>query len=231
LLKVAWILMLVSLPLVSANELGYSVDSVELVVYRDGLVHVAQALTVNETLPAINVRLLASAVENVIVVDENSALLDYEMRETNMAVFSLSAKKVMIEYDTVMLTRKEAGVWTLTFDAPYNLTVRLPEESTIIYLNEVPLTITTEGNRTALQLFPSQWEISYVLPIAPSRPPSPTPTPTPTSTPTPTPTLAPTPTPTSTPTPLPAPSPRPEYLIGGLILVAVVVGVFFLFRR
>lgn len=92
------ILMLVSLPAVLLNKVGYSVDSTELVVYRDGLAHVTQVLTVNETFPAITVKLLASAIENVIVVDENSTLLDYETKDSNITVFSLGARKVEVLY-------------------------------------------------------------------------------------------------------------------------------------
>jgi len=220
LLKAACILMLVSYLLAPTN--GYSVDSVELIVYRDGLVHVTQALVVNETFPAITVKLLAPMIDNVIVVDENNTLLDYEVNEFNMTIVSLGAKRVVIDYDTVMLTRKEAGVWTLTFDAPYNLTVKLPEESTIIYLNKVPLTISTEGNRTILRLFPGLWEISYVPPIPPTMPPSPQP-PTPTAS-------APPTTPTPSPQP-PIPTLIPlEYLIASAAVIAV-VGILILYRR
>lgn len=176
LLKAVCVLMLVCLPVVSVvSEQEYYVDSMELTVYRDGLVQVAQAMTVNETYPAITVSLLASAVENVIVVDENNTVLDYEIRGPDMTVYSLGATRVVIEYDTVTLTRKEAGVWTLAFSTPYNLTVLLPRESTIMYLNEVPTAISTLDNRTVLQLFPGQWEISYVLPIIPPPPPPPPP--------------------------------------------------------
>jgi len=185
LLTAVCVLMFVCLSVVSVSEQEYYVDSMELTVYRDGLVQVAQAMTVNETYPAITVSLLASAVENVIVVDENNLILDYEIKGSNMTVYALGARKVVIEYDTVSLTRKEAGVWTLAFSTPYNLTVLLPGESTIIYLNQVPTAISTIDNTTVLQLFPGQWEISYVLPIIP---PSPSPTP---------------------PTPSPSPSPPP----------------------
>jgi len=155
------------MPVVSANELGYGIDSVELVVYRDGLVHVTHALTVNETFPSISLGLLAPSIENIIVVDENETVLDYEIKGSNMTLFTLGAKRVLLEYDTISLTRKEAGVWTLILDAPYSLTVYLPEESTIIYLNEMPTSINTEDERIFLSLFPGEWEISYVLPIVP----------------------------------------------------------------
>ena len=180
LLKAVCVLMLVCLPVVSVvSEQEYYVDSVELTVYQDGLVQVAQAMTVNETYPAITVSLLASAVENVIIVDENNMIIDYEIRGSQITVYSLGATKVVIEYDTVALTRMEAGVWTLAFSTPYNLTVLLPKNSTIMYINQVPTEISTLENRTVLQLFPGQWEISYVPSIIPPPPPSPSPSPSP----------------------------------------------------
>jgi len=208
LLTAGCILILVSLSMVSAIELGYSVEFVELIVYRDGLVHVTQALTVNETFPAVTMNLLASMIENVIVVDENDTILEYKIMDSNMTVFSLGARNVTIEYDTMMLTKKEAGVWTLTLNTPYNLTVFLPEKSTVIYLNHVPTTISTEDSRTVLQLFSGQWEISYVLPVVPPKP-SPSPPP-----------------PTLPPLPIP-----PEYLIGSVLIIAVVGGFLLLRRR
>jgi len=150
-----------------ADEPGFQVESANLIVYRDGLVHVAQRVVVNETFPAIALPLLSSSVDNVIVLDENQTALDYEIDGYNMTVFTLGAKNVSLEYDTVSLTVKEAGVWTLVVDNPYNLTVFLPEESTVIYLSEMPTSIDTEGNKITLALFPGYWEISYVLPLSP----------------------------------------------------------------
>jgi len=164
--------MLVSIPRASSGELEYSVDSVEAAVYRDGLVHVTQELTVNETVPAIALQLLAPpietpAIENVIVVDENNTVLDYEIEELYITVFTLGAVRALLEYDTVSLTMKEGGVWTLILDNPYNLTVKLPAGSTIMYLNEMPTSIEPEDGKIVLSLFPGEWEISYVLPIVP----------------------------------------------------------------
>jgi len=78
-LLMAYTLMFISIPMALSIELEYSVDSVEATVYRDGLVHVTQALTVNETVPAITLELLAQLIENIIVVDENDTVLDYEV--------------------------------------------------------------------------------------------------------------------------------------------------------
>ncbi|TET19608.1 hypothetical protein E3J74_05840 [Candidatus Bathyarchaeota archaeon] len=162
---VIFLLMLGITPTISAGEIGYQIESVELTVYRDGLVHVSQVLFVNETFPSISLELLSSLVENVVVDDENQTVLDYDVVGSNMTIFSLGASRVLLEYDTVELTEKESGVWTLLVQNPYNLTVYLPEESAIVYLNEMPTSIDTEDGTITLSLYPDEWEISYVLPI------------------------------------------------------------------
>lgn len=162
---VIFFFMLVSPLAISASEIGYQIESVELTVYRDGLVHVSQVLFVNETFPSISLELLSSLVENVVVVNENQTVLDYDVAGLNMTIFSLGASWVLLEYDTVELTEKESGVWTLLVQNPYNLTAYLPEESTIVYLNKMPTSIDTEDGTITLSLYPDEWEISYVLPI------------------------------------------------------------------
>lgn len=158
-------LMLTSLEVMSASDFGYQVESVKLTAYRDGLVHGSHVLSVNETFPSISSALLSSLVANVVVVDENQTVLDYDIEGTNMTIFSLGASRVLLEYDTVELTEKESGVWTLLVQNPYDLTLYLPEDSTIVYLNQMPTSIDTEDGIITLSLYPAEWEISYVLPI------------------------------------------------------------------
>jgi uncharacterized membrane protein len=151
----------------AAAESLFEVESVDLTVYRDGLVHVTQTLIVNELAPDVTLPLLSSSIENVIVLDENQMLVDYEINGGNLTVFTLGAERVLIEYDTITLTKKEAEVWTLVADNPYNLTVFLPQNSTVIYLSKMPTAIDTSGTGITLSLYPDQWEISYVLPVQP----------------------------------------------------------------
>ncbi|HIE18809.1 TPA: hypothetical protein EYP75_03695 [Candidatus Bathyarchaeota archaeon] len=152
---------------VAAEDLDFHMESVILTLYQDGLVHVTQVVRVNETIPEINLPLLSVSVSNVLIIDENKSVLDYEIDGSNITIFTLGATKATLEYDTASLTSMQAGVWTLSFESLYNMTVRLPEDAEVIFLNEVPLSINTEDDRITLYLFPSIWEISYVLPIAP----------------------------------------------------------------
>lgn len=145
----------------------FEIESIDLAVYRDGLVHITQTLTVDELAPDATLPLLSTSVENLIVLDENQTAVDYEINGGNLTVFTLGAERALVEYDTVSLTRKEAEVWTLIADNPYNLTVFLPQNATVIYLSQMPTAIDTSGTGIKLSLYPGQWEISYVLPLLP----------------------------------------------------------------
>ena len=154
-----------SVPVAAADVQELEVEFVDLTVYRDGLVHVTQTVAVNETVPSFTLQLLSGSVENVLVVDENQTFLDYEITGQNITIYSLGATSVFLDYDTTSLTNKEAEMWTLAFESPYNLTVLLPQDSTVFSFSKMPTTIKTEGGKIRLSLFPDTWEISYVVPI------------------------------------------------------------------
>ncbi len=159
--------LLLNISSVAANVPEFQIDSTNVQVYRDGLVRVTQSLTVNQTLPVVSFPLLGSAANNFVVLDENQTVLDYELSANNLTVFTLGTTSVSVQYDTHSLTLKEAEVWTFLVDSSYNLTVVLPQDSTIVYLNGVPDSIDTTGNSVSMSLFASQWEISYTFPLNP----------------------------------------------------------------
>ena len=143
------------------------VESTNLSVYKDGMVHLRHVIMLNETDAAITLPLFSSSIDNIIILDENQTVLDYSKDGTFLTIFTLGTKTASLEYDTSSLTNKEAEVWTLIIDNPYNSTVYLPEEATIVYLSESPNAIDTEDNKMLLSLFPGYWEISYILPLTP----------------------------------------------------------------
>ena len=149
------------------GEYRFSSESMSLIVYRDGLVHVSQVLAVNDSYPEIFVPLLVASIENILVLDQDERAVDYEIDGLNMTIYSLGAEKISLEYDTIALTQKEAAVWTLTADTPSAASVFLPQNATVVYLNQMPTAIDTQGSTITLSLFPSSWEISYVLPLLP----------------------------------------------------------------
>lgn len=163
LLVVFLIIIIFSNIVIAADELDFTVDSTDLQIYRDGLVHVTQILSVNDTFPAITVSLLNSSVSNFIVVDENQTVLDYVLDESNLTIFTLGTEKVTIQYDTNSLTKKDFEVWSLIINSQFNLSVLLPEGSSIVYMNEIPSSIDIEDEKITLSLYPTPWEISYII--------------------------------------------------------------------
>ncbi len=136
-------------------------------MFRDGVVLVKQRLAVNETFPSITLPLLSTDIGNLLVLDQRGIPLNYETPiDSNLTIHSLGTSQVSLQYETRNLTSKKGSVWTVVFEAPYNVTLLLPEESTIIFLNEFPSEISVNGTRPRLMLQPAKWEISYVLPFS-----------------------------------------------------------------
>jgi uncharacterized membrane protein len=144
---------------------NYNVQSTQIKVYRDGLARITQTATMDELIPEITIPLLSSSVENLIILDSNQIAVDFYQNDTDLTIFTLGTKQITIEYDTAILTSKQADVWTIIVNCPYDLTLLLPQNSTIIYLNQLPQAIGTTLNEVPLSLNQNQWEISYIIPL------------------------------------------------------------------
>jgi len=108
--------------------------------------------------------LLSESPQNILLLDENKTTVDYKVTGSILTSYTLGANRILIEYDTLMLTKKEAEVWTLVTNYQYDLTIILPLNSTVIYLSKSPLAIETRENSLTMSLHPGNWEISYILP-------------------------------------------------------------------
>lgn len=156
-----------------AQQGPYNVEKCLLTVYRDGVVHIYLKTTVDELEPYITLPLLSSPdkIYNVLVLDENNETLVYDYGENNtIIIYTLGAKQVKIEYDTSRLTSMEYGLWKLKIIAPFSLTIRLPEDAIIIYINAPPTEIRPIDKQIEITLNPGDWEINYEIPITPPTP-------------------------------------------------------------
>lgn len=145
-------------------EASYSFLQHEITVYRDGVAHVRSIVEVNSTVPSISLPLPAEAA-NILATDENGRLLRYEQTRDSILVYTFGASKVVLEYDTASLTRKDGTVWTLKTDLPTHGRIVLPDGAIIVYLSEKPTSIEAKDGRPVLILAPGSWEISYVIPL------------------------------------------------------------------
>lgn len=140
--------------------------TISLRVYRDGVVHVTQTVTVDENIPTITMRLLASSLGNILVIDQQrKTFLSYEIAPPNITINALGTREILIEYDTSALTRKEENVWTVSLNASLPVQVKLPAHATIVYLSDNPLSTATVDDAPFIYLRAGRFEISYYIPL------------------------------------------------------------------
>jgi len=164
---VALILMGIITSMVQAQQF-YTVNEVTLTIYKDGVTHIKMEMAVNETTPSITLPLLSRNPLNIIAIDENKALLAYDINGQNITIYTLGAKTVILEYDANDLTSKTAGLWTLTLNSPFELNIILPENSTIIYINPPPTQISAVDKKIKVTMPRGYIELNYEITITPT---------------------------------------------------------------
>ncbi len=137
----------------------------ELILYRDGIVKVTQEFAINLNIPAVSIPLLSSSIQNIIIVDQLNSPLSYQIRDDKLIINSLNATLILIEYDTAGFTTREGPIWTIRLNSTYSITASLPEGSTMIFLNTVPIAITTDEGKNILVMPKGLIEFSYILPL------------------------------------------------------------------
>lgn len=137
----------------------------KVIVYRDGVSVISQNITVIEIVPQVTVDLLSEEAENVLVGDEAGAPLGYQIHNATITIDTLGATSVFFTYQTTQLTDKDGPIWSFNLSLNNPASIILPDRSTIIFLNEIPDSITTLQNRTALSVGEGDWLIRYILPL------------------------------------------------------------------
>jgi uncharacterized membrane protein len=137
-------------------------EALTLTVYLDGFVQVNHELELNQTYPSVNVSLLGEVHEELLVVDEQNLPLDYAIVNGEANIHSLGASRIQLSYFTPDLTSKTGKYWTLNAEVSTNATVVLPEDASIISLNNVPELIESSNNQVSIVMPPGIIEITYI---------------------------------------------------------------------
>ena len=148
-------------PLALAND-PITSEALTFTVYLDGYVLVNHELEINQTFPSINATLLGETRDEIIIVDEQNLPVDYAISDSKALIDSLGASQIKISYFTPDLTSKTGKYWTLNTEVSTNTTVKLPEDSSIISLNNVPELIESSNGQVTLVMPPGTIEISYI---------------------------------------------------------------------
>ncbi|WP_461865719.1 helix-turn-helix transcriptional regulator [Thermococcus sp.] len=148
--------MLVFFNMVSAQ---FTMSSVTLTVYDDGYVKVGYKLIPSEYAAQLELPLLGKHYENFFVEDENGNPLNFQVENGSILIYPGNAQIIRVFYYTPDLTSKEGLVWTLNISLNYSFTVVLPNNSVVVDLSDIPLSIAQ--NRITMP--PGNQGISYVL--------------------------------------------------------------------
>lgn len=146
-----------------AHAQDYTPESLLVTIFADGNAQIEYRLSTDVTIPTITVPLFGTVYEQLIVVDENNLLVDNRVQNNSLVVDTFGASSIFITYTTPDLVNKEGRLWTFILDAPIDASVRLPKDSVIIGLNQIPNSIKLSEDQYVLIMPKGQNEISYVI--------------------------------------------------------------------
>ncbi len=153
---VAIMITLIFFNVVSAQ---FTMSSVALTVYDDGYVKVEYELIPSEYAAQIELPLLGRHYDNFFVEDENGNPLNFQIENGSAIIYPGNAQIIDVSYYTPDLTSKEGLVWTLKVSSNYSFTVILPNNSVVVDLSDIPLSIA----QNKITMPPGNQSISYVL--------------------------------------------------------------------
>ncbi len=166
-MKNAYAALLASVVTLSMFNIAYAQDFVPetllITLFSDGKTLIEYRLSTDVTVPTLTIPLFGSAVEQLIVVDENNLLIDNRIENGSLVVETFGASSVFITYTTSDLVNKTGRLWTFILDAPIDTSIRLPKDSVIIGLNQIPNSIKVSEDQYVLIMPAGSNEISYVI--------------------------------------------------------------------
>lgn len=162
-LLVVMFTLLIAVPLTASAESSGISFSVH--VYSDGSAAIAQSFKVNASAVSITVPLITSVITNVLATDQNGSPLSFQISGQNITVYTIGATEAIIQYDTDSLTSKQGSVWMLAFTTSYNLTVTLPQHSSLISVSDTPTSLSVINGYPVIAVSPGNWTIKYGVPL------------------------------------------------------------------
>ncbi len=172
-------LLVVAVAMPIQNSFGLT-RSLDLIIYPDGSTHITSEFEVDSQQPDFEVDLFGSTVDNFVAIGENGFLLESQILEDKATITTLGVSSVSVEYDIHDLVSKEGRVWSFVIDAPSDYSLLMPENSVIVGMSALPLSMEIFEEQSKLLLPEGQSQIDYIFgasPISPNPTPKPSPNP------------------------------------------------------
>jgi uncharacterized membrane protein len=141
----------------------YTPESLLVTLFADGKAELEYGLSTDVTVPTISVPLFGTILEQLIVVDDENQLVDHRIEGNNLVIDTFGTSSVLITYTTSDLVNKTGRLWTFSIDSPIDTSIKLPTESVIIELSQIPNSIKTSGSQYLLVMPAGHVEVSYII--------------------------------------------------------------------
>tara|TARA_Y100000780_G_scaffold192567_1_gene180853 strand:+ start:1490 stop:2695 length:1206 start_codon:yes stop_codon:yes gene_type:complete len=134
-----------------------------MTVFTNGKTLVEYRLSTNATVPISTVPLFGNVFEQLITINEDNLPIDNRMQNGSLVMDTFGVSTIFVIYTTPDLVNGKDKIWTFTVDSPIDTSIRLPEESIIIGLNQMPNSIKLYKNQYVLIMPEGHNEISYII--------------------------------------------------------------------
>lgn len=141
----------------------YTPLGLSFTIYSDGYTAVDYFADVDPTRSRVNVTLFGSLYVDILVEDQDGLLLGYSPSEGGLSIDALGSISVLVSYFTQDLTGKSGQIWTFSVSAPVDVSIILPEGSTIVSLSSLPLSMGSLGENLLLTMPVGEVEVSYTI--------------------------------------------------------------------
>lgn len=146
-----------------ARGQDYSPVTMILDVFSDGSVNVEYVVEPEPTLARVNVTLPGEPYLDMLVVDPDGIILDWDPVDGGVEVDSLGADEITVSYSTQSLTNKTGSIWAVSVSSQVNAIITLPRDAVLVGISPTPSGITIVDGKVTLTMPPGASSVSYIL--------------------------------------------------------------------
>jgi len=147
----------------AAQGQDYSPVTMVLDVYSDGSVNVEYVVEPEPTLARVNVTLPGEPYLDVLVVDPDGVIMDWDPVDGGVEVDSFGVGEITISYTSQSLTDKTGSIWAASVSSQVNAVITLLRDAVLVGISPTPIGITIVDGKATLTMPPGDSSISYIL--------------------------------------------------------------------
>jgi uncharacterized membrane protein len=141
----------------------YSPVTMVLDVYSDGSVNVEYVVEPEPTLARVNVTLPGEPYLDVLVVDPDGIILDWDPVDGGIEIDSFGVGEITVSYSTQSLTNKTGSMWAASVSSQVNAVITLPRDAVLVGISPAPSGITIVDGKATITMPPGESSVSYIL--------------------------------------------------------------------